>query len=75
MLSLHNVPGATSSANGRDFAAVLSALTKSEVPMPQSGKWANAGMVRGGGIDLAWVIYDSQHFGVNGKIKYTNFRH
>ncbi len=58
-----NVPGATSSANGRDFAAVLSALTKSEVPMPQSGKWANAGMVRGGGIDLAWVIYDSQHFG------------
>jgi DNA (cytosine-5)-methyltransferase 1 len=58
-----NVPGCTSSAHGRDFASVLSALTKSEVPMPQSGKWANAGMVRGGGIDLAWVIYDSQHFG------------
>ena len=31
--------------------------------MPRSGKWANAGMVRSGGIDLAWVIYGSQHFG------------
>ncbi len=58
-----NVPGATSSAYGRDFEAVLSALTKSEVPMPRSGKWANAGMVRSGGTDLAWVIYDSQYFG------------
>ena len=58
-----NVPGCTSSAHGRDFAAVLSALTKSEVPMPRSGRWANAGMVRGVGVDLAWVIYDSQHFG------------
>ena len=58
-----NVPGATSSAAGRDFQAVLAAFTKSEIPMPRSGKWANAGMVRGGGIDLAWCIYDSQHFG------------
>ena len=58
-----NVPGATSSAHGFDYQAVLSALTKSKVPMPRSGKWANAGMVRSRGIDLAWVIYDSQHFG------------
>ena len=58
-----NVPGATSSAAGRDFQAVLAAFTKSKIPMPRSGKWANAGMVRGGGIDLAWCIYDSQHFG------------
>ena len=58
-----NVPGATSSTHGRDFEAVLSALTKSEVPMPRSGKWSNAGMVRGHGVDLAWVVYDSQHFG------------
>ena len=58
-----NVPGATSSAAGRDFQAVLAAFTKSKVPMPRSGKWANAGMVRGGGIVLAWCIYDSQHFG------------
>ena len=31
--------------------------------MPQSGKWANAGMVRGRGVDLAWCVYDAQHFG------------
>lgn len=31
--------------------------------MPGSGQWANAGMVRGGGVDLAWCVYDAQHFG------------
>lgn len=58
-----NVPGALSSAGGRDFKAVLEALTEGEVPMPCSGKWANAGMVRSGGADLAWCVYDSQYFG------------
>ena len=58
-----NVPGATSSGAGRDYQAVLSAFTKGKVPMPRSGKWANAGMVRGGGVDLAWCVYDAQHFG------------
>ena len=58
-----NVPGALSSAGGRDFKAVLGALTKSEVPMPYSGRWANAGMVRSGGADIAWCVYDSQYFG------------
>ena len=60
-----NVPGCLSSAGGLDFAAVLQAFTKTKIPMPASGRWANAGMVRGGGIDLAWVIYDSQHFGTS----------
>ena len=58
-----NVPGATSSGAGRDYQAVLSAFTKGKVPMPRSGKWANAGMVRGGGVDLAWCVYDAQYFG------------
>lgn len=58
-----NVPGAFSSAGGRDFRAVLEALTAGEVPMPCSGKWANAGMVRGGAADLAWCVYDAQYFG------------
>ena len=58
-----NVPGAFSSAGGRDFRAVLEALTAGEVPMPCSGKWADAGMVRGGGADLAWCVYDAQYFG------------
>ncbi len=58
-----NVVGATSSASGLDYQAVLEAFTKSKIPMPGSGKWANAGMVRSRGVDLAWVVYDSQHFG------------
>lgn len=43
-----NVPGAFSSNHGRDFQSVLSEITKTDVPMPQSGKWCGAGMVRGG---------------------------
>jgi len=59
-----NVPGAISSSFGRDFQAVLEAFTKTKVPIPRSGKWANAGMVRGGGVDLAWCVYNAQYFGV-----------
>ena len=58
-----NVPGAANSAAGRDYQAVLSAFTKAEIPMPASGKWANAGMVRSRDVDLAWVMYDAQYFG------------
>ena len=58
-----NVPGALSSAGGRDFAAVLQSFTKAQIPMPDSGRWANAGMVRGVGVDLAWCVYDAQYFG------------
>ena len=59
-----NVPGALSSSAGFDFKAVLEAFTEAEVPFPRFGKWANAGMVRSGGVDLAWCVYNSQHFGV-----------
>ena len=43
-----NVPGAFSSNNGEDFRAVLEKVTNANIPMPASGKWATAGMVRGG---------------------------
>ena len=43
-----NVMGAFSSNDRMDFRAVLSAFTDAEIPMPASGRWANAGMVRGG---------------------------
>jgi DNA (cytosine-5)-methyltransferase 1 len=59
-----NVPGALSSGSGLDFRAVLESFAKTEVPIPRSGRWANAGMVRGGGIDLAWCVYNAQYFGV-----------
>ena len=58
-----NVPGALSSNRGYDFKAVLEAFTKTEIPFPSSGRWTNAGMVRGNGVDLAWCVYDAQHFG------------
>ena len=58
-----NVPGALSSAGGRDFKAVLEAFAEAQIPMPYSGRWANAGMLRSGGVDLAWCVYDAQHFG------------
>lgn len=58
-----NVMGALSSGNRLDFRAVLSSFTGSEVPMPDSGRWANAGMVRGYVPDLAWRLMDAQHWG------------
>ncbi len=58
-----NVPGALSSDGGRDFSAVLEAFTKAEVGLPPSGRWPTAGMVRRNGVDLAWCVYDAQHFG------------
>ena len=59
-----NVPGAMSSNKGLDFKAVLEAFTEAEIPFPRFGKWSNAGMVRSGGVDLAWCVYNSQYFGV-----------
>lgn len=61
-----NVPGALSSGKpaGSDFRAVLEAFTKTEIPMPASGRWANAGMVRDNGVDLAWRVLNAQYFGV-----------
>ncbi len=57
-----NVMGAFSSNDRMDFRAVLSAFTAADVPMPASGRWAGAGMVRGGAPDLAWRLMDAQHW-------------
>lgn len=59
-----NVPGALSSNKGNDFRTVLEAFTKTEIPIPFSGRWAGAGMVRGGRCDIAWRILDAQYWGV-----------
>lgn len=59
-----NVNGALTSNKGADFRAVLEEITESEIPMPRSGKWANAGMVRGGKCDIAWRVLDAQYWGV-----------
>jgi DNA (cytosine-5)-methyltransferase 1 len=61
-----NVLGALSSGQprGADFAFVLEALTKSTIPIPRSGRWANAGMVRGNRACVAWRVLDAQYHGV-----------
>ena len=59
-----NVMGAFSSNDGMDFRAVLSAFTDTEVSMPASGGWANAGMVRGGTPDVCWRLMDAQHWAI-----------
>ncbi|AWT34528.1 hypothetical protein DM785_02420 [Deinococcus actinosclerus] len=59
-----NVPGAFSSNGGEDFRVVLSGFLGRDVPLPRSGKWQRAGVVRGNGREIAWRTLDSQHFGV-----------
>ncbi len=59
-----NVPGAFSSNKGQDFRTVLEEITEAEIPMPKSGRWARAGMVRGNGRSLAWRVLDAQYWGV-----------
>lgn len=57
-----NVMGAFSSNDGMDFNTVLRQLQNTEISMPASGSWANAGMVRGGSPDLAWRLMDAQYW-------------
>ena len=59
-----NVPGAFSSNGGQDFRAVIKEIAESEIPMPKSGRWATAGMVRGNGRSAAWRVLDAQYFGI-----------
>jgi len=61
-----NVNGAFGSNGGNDFRTVLEEITNARIPMPKSGRWATAGMVRGcrGGASVAWRQLDSQFWGV-----------
>jgi len=59
---LENVPGILSSNQGMDFRTILATLTDTEIPIPRSGKWANAGMVRSRRCDVGWRILDAQYF-------------
>lgn len=65
IICFENVYGILNCNSGRDYQAVVSAFCETEVPMPASGKWANAGMVRGGSVDFAWIVKDSaKHYRV-----------
>ena len=69
MISVHNVPGAFSSAGGRDFRAVLEetcriADSSLSVPGPPAGRWEPAGAILGEGFSIAWRVLDAQYWGV-----------
>ena len=59
-----NVPGAFSSNKGMDFRVVLQEIGQTEIPMPQNGKWANAGMAELPQCEIAWCVLDAQYWGV-----------
>ena len=59
-----NVLGAFSSNKGMDFRAVLQEIGQTEIPMPENGKWANAGMAELQECEIAWRVLDAQYWGV-----------
>ncbi len=59
-----NVTGAFSSNGSRDFQSVLSEICQANIPIPGSGRWARAGMVRSGQVTIAWRVLDAQYWGV-----------
>jgi len=58
-----NVMGAFSSNDRMDFRTVLECFADTEIPMPVTGRWANAGMVRGGTPDIVWRLMDARYWG------------
>ena len=57
-----NVVGAMQKNLKADYLAVLRSFTGTEIPMPDSGHWADAGVVRGRRCDLAWRVLDAQYW-------------
>ena len=70
MISVHNVPGVFSSAEGEDFRIVLEEIVRVKdstcsVPGPDSGTWESAGaIILGDQFSLAWRVLDAQYWGV-----------
>lgn len=59
-----NVTGSFSSNRGCDFQSVLEEIGSTDIPMPDSGRWARAGMVRSKECGIAWRTFDAQFWGV-----------
>ena len=59
-----NVLGAFTSNARRDFKSVLEEIGQTDIPMPASGRWARAGMVRSPKCGIAWRVLDAQFWGV-----------
>lgn len=65
-----NVKGALTSNKGKDFAAVLSAITGATIDVPRTGRngtgkarWLSAGMASGPAGVACWRVLDLQYFG------------
>ena len=59
-----NVPGTLTSNEGMDFRIILESITDTKIPIPRSGRWATAGMVRSRLCDVGWRCLDAQFFNV-----------
>lgn len=59
-----NVTGAFKSNGGRDFQSVLEEIGQTDIPVPASGRWTRAGMVRSKECGIAWRTLDAQFWGV-----------
>lgn len=64
-----NVPGVFSSAEGKDFKAVLEEITRItdinvSIPRPPGGVWKSAGCILGDKFSIAWRVLDAQYWGV-----------
>lgn len=57
-----NVIGAMQKNLKNEYLVVLRAFAGAEVSMPDSGHWADAGVVRGRRCDLAWRVLDAQYW-------------
>lgn len=57
-----NVIGAMQQNLKNDYLAVLKSFAGAEVSMPDSGQWADTGVVRGRRCDLAWRVLDAQYW-------------
>ena len=64
VIIFENVPGILTSGAGMDWRDVLASYTESNIPIPKSGRWANAGLVRGRFCHVGWIIKDAQFYGV-----------
>lgn len=58
-----NVPGAFSSNDGADFAAVVGEMAGVRVDVPDGG-WRNTGFLLGAEGLVEWAVLDAQFFGV-----------
>lgn len=59
-----NVCGILTSGAGMDWCDVLAQYTESNIPIPKSGRWANAGLVRSRRCHVGWIVKDAQFYGV-----------